>query len=79
MDNGPRATRRDYRFSFESFDCPFCSKVVSPPHVKRHMATHADVPKEDADIAWVRWLEAREEVSAENADAMVEIIERRHA
>jgi hypothetical protein len=67
----------DYRFSFECFDCPFCGKTITPPHVKRHIATHADVSKEDSDIAWVRWLEAREEVAAENADRMVEIIERR--
>ena len=68
---------RDYRFSLECFDCPFCGRTITPPHVKRHMATHADVSKDDADIAWVRWLEAREEVSVECADRMVRIIERR--
>ncbi len=67
----------DYRFSYEALDCPFCHKVISPSHVKRHIAMHHDVPQRDADIAWVRWLEAREEIAAENADAWVEIIDRR--
>lgn len=80
----------DYRFSYESFDCPLCRKVIAPPHVKRHLAAHdrrtnlghltpdeAAQMKEASDIAWVRWMEAREEISAENADRMVDIIERR--
>lgn len=67
----------DYRFRWDAFDCPFCSKTIGRPHVKRHMTTHSDVPKEDADVAWIRWLEAQEEVSAENADRMVAIARRR--
>jgi hypothetical protein len=82
----------DYRFSYESFDCPLCRKIVAPPHVKRHLAAHdrrttlghltpdeAAQLKETSDIAWVRWLEARDEIAAENADRMVEIIEGRRS
>lgn len=67
----------DYRFRWDAFDCPFCAKTIARPHVKRHVTTHSDVPKEDADVAWIRWLEAQEEVSAENADRMVAMARRR--
>lgn len=74
----------------ETFECPLCGKFIEPPHVKRHLAAHDRrttlghlTPEEAAqlkaasDIAWVRWLERREEIESEAADAMVARIEAR--
>jgi hypothetical protein len=61
------------------FDCPFCPKVITASHVKRHLATHGDVPAKEMDLVWVRWLGARGHVPAETVDRLVALIERRDA
>lgn len=72
-----RRVAKDYSFSFECFDCPFCGKTITPPHVKRHLTTHNDLNDDEVGIAWIRWLEARDEISAENADRMIAVTHHR--
>lgn len=63
----------------DRFDCPFCPKVITAAHVRRHLATHTDVPAKETDVVWVRWMEARGLFPPETAGRLVALIERRDA